>query len=93
MSEQLIKMTAPKRAGDEPVCVSVVPEKNYSWCSCGLSAKQPFCDGAHKQIEGMPFRSLKVKFDAPEDAWFCMCKQTKTPPFCDGSHKCTKEGN
>ncbi|PIC41356.1 hypothetical protein B9Z55_008804 [Caenorhabditis nigoni] len=22
--------------------------KTYHWCSCGLSVKQPFCDGTHK---------------------------------------------
>jgi CDGSH iron-sulfur domain-containing protein 3 len=87
MSDQTIKMDKPAIAGTEPVCVSVVPDKNYAWCTCGLSQKQPFCDSAHKHIEGMPYRSLKVKFDAPEEALFCMCKQTKTPPFCDNSHK------
>ena len=85
MSDELIKMDTPKIAGTEPVLLSVVPEKNYSWCTCGLSQKQPLCDSSHKQIEGMPYRSLKVRFEAPEDVWFCMCKQTKTPPFCDGS--------
>jgi CDGSH-type Zn-finger protein len=87
MSDQPIKMTEPHVAATEPACVSVVPEKTYAWCTCGLSEKQPFCDGRHKMIEGMPFKSLKVNFDKPEDAWFCQCKQTKTPPFCDGSHK------
>jgi CDGSH iron-sulfur domain-containing protein 3 len=85
MSEQTIKMNQPVIAGTEPVCISVAPDKNYSWCTCGLSQKQPFCDSAHKQIEGMPYRSLKVKFKASEDVWFCLCKRTKTPPFCDGS--------
>jgi CDGSH-type Zn-finger protein len=70
--------------------------KTYAWCACGLSEKQPFCDGTHKRIEPsldangetvMPFRSLKVHFEKEEEVWFCMCKQTKTPPYCDGSHK------
>ncbi len=79
-------MDKAKIAAEEPMMVAVVPEKVYSWCACGLSEKQPFCDGKHKTIEGMPFRSLKTQFIEPEEAWFCMCKQTKTPPFCDGSH-------
>ena len=29
-----------------------------SWCTCGLSKKQPFCDGSHKNTD---FRSLKWK--------------------------------
>jgi len=79
-------MEKAKVAGMEPVCVSVVTDKVYPWCTCGLSEKQPFCDGKHNQIEGLPFKSLKVKFEKEEDVHFCMCKQTKNPPYCDGSH-------
>jgi CDGSH-type Zn-finger protein len=79
-------MEKAKIAADSPMEVSVLPDKVYSWCSCGLSEKQPFCDGKHKTIEGMPFKSLKHMFESPEEATYCMCKQTKTPPFCDGSH-------
>jgi len=28
--------------------VEVEEGKDYFWCSCGQSAKQPFCDGSHK---------------------------------------------
>jgi CDGSH iron-sulfur domain-containing protein 3 len=77
----------PKVAACEPVCINVVPGKIYSWCSCGLSQKQPFCDSSHKTVEGMPLRSLKVQFEAEEQVWFCMCKHTSTPPFCDGTHR------
>ena len=77
----------PRIAFAEPVGITVEPGKVYSWCTCGLTAKTPFCDSAHKQIEGMPYRSIKVMFDKAEEVWFCQCKQTKTPPFCDGSHK------
>ena len=27
--------------------VEVESGKNYYWCSCGKSGKQPFCDGSH----------------------------------------------
>lgn len=77
----------PRIAETSPIGIQVEPGKVYSWCSCGLTAKEPFCDSAHKQVEGMPFRSVKVVFDKPEEIWFCRCKQTKTPPFCDGSHR------
>ena len=86
----------PKVAACEPALVKVVPGKIYSWCTCGLSEKQPFCDGAHKRIETtvnelgetvMPFKSLKVEFEKEEEVWLCQCKHTSTPPFCDGSHK------
>lgn len=25
----------------------LIAGKRYLWCSCGRSAKQPFCDGSH----------------------------------------------
>jgi CDGSH-type Zn-finger protein len=70
-----------------PVGIKVEKDKNYAWCSCGLSEKQPFCDGKHKAIEGLPFMPLVVKFEEEKEVWFCQCKQTKNPPYCDGSHK------
>ena len=84
----------PKIAACEPAGIIVEPGKVYSWCSCGLSEKEPFCDNTHRKIvrrtpdgEGLPFRSVKVMFDKAEEIWFCQCKQTKTPPFCDQTHK------
>ncbi len=76
----------PRVAMTEPAMIQVEPGKIYSWCSCGLTAKEPICDGSHKQIEGMPYRSIKVQFKEAQEVYFCQCKQTKTPPFCDGSH-------
>jgi CDGSH-type Zn-finger protein len=76
----------PRIAACEPAIIKVEPGKVYSWCSCGLSQKQPFCDSMHKYIEGTPYKSVKVKFDKEEEIYFCQCKQTRTPPFCDDSH-------
>ena len=92
----------PRIARCEPQAVNVVPGKIYSWCTCGLSKKQPFCDGSHKCLEPvlndqgekvLPYRSLKIEFEKEETLWFCQCKQTKNPPFCDGSHKELAMGN
>ncbi|XP_029000604.1 CDGSH iron-sulfur domain-containing protein 3, mitochondrial [Betta splendens] len=60
--------------------------KRYSWCTCGHSKKQPFCDGAHKfKARGLsPLRFLPEK-DAT--VWLCGCKYTNNPPYCDGTHK------
>ena len=94
--EMIPNKNLPHIAKCEPAMINVVPGKIYSWCTCGLSEKQPLCDGTHKRIEHtinenneplLPFRSLKVEFEKEEEVWFCQCKQTKTPPFCDGSHK------
>ena len=40
-----------------PYKVKVKKGKIYFWCSCGLSEKQPFCDGSHRK-EGK-FKSHK----------------------------------
>ncbi len=78
-------MSEPKRAGDAPIAVEVEAGKSYFWCSCGKSAKQPFCDGSH-QTEA---KFAPVKWTAEEDGkkFFCACKSTGNQPLCDGSHK------
>lgn len=55
----------------------------YSWCACGESSKQPFCDGSHK---GTEFEPVKFLVKNTQMCKMCLCKHTKTPPFCDGSH-------
>lgn len=80
----------PLTAACEPAVIKVVPGKIYSWCTCGLSKTQPFCDNSHRDIESTPYRSIKVMFDKEEEIFFCQCKKTKTPPFCDNTHKTLK---
>ncbi len=55
----------------------------YYWCACGLSKKQPFCDGSHK---GTAFSPLKVEITEAKKVAWCACKHSKNAPFCDGSH-------
>jgi CDGSH-type Zn-finger protein len=64
--------------------VKVEKGKTYSWCACGLSQEQPFCDGSHRKEE--KFKSLKYYSEESKGMYFCGCKMTKNPPFCDGSH-------
>jgi len=77
-------MTKGRIAAKAPIAVDVEAGKSYFWCSCGLSSKQPFCDGSHKETDFTP-----VKWTAEEDGkkFFCACKQTDGAPMCDGSHK------
>lgn len=57
----------------------------YSWCSCGLSATHPLCDGTHRDsTEGK--RSVKFQSDSDTTVMLCGCKETKNPPYCDNSH-------
>ena len=41
-------MSHPEIAQKGPYPVVVEAGKSYWWCACGKSARQPFCDGAHK---------------------------------------------
>jgi CDGSH-type Zn-finger protein len=76
-------MSDPVRAGDAPLPVDVEEGKTYFWCTCGLSAKQPFCDGSHQPTGFTP-----LAWTAPESkrVFFCTCKATQGEPLCDGSH-------
>ncbi len=77
-------MTDVIRVSDTPYGVEVEEGKSYFWCSCGRSAKQPFCDGSHKVTDLSP-----VKYTAEKGGkvFFCGCKATANAPLCDGSHK------
>jgi len=70
-------------AAKEPKEVELKAGKRYSWCACGLSNEQPFCDGTHQKGD---LRPQLIKAEKDENAWLCQCKQTKNPPYCDGSH-------
>ena len=76
-------MLKGKKAGESAIVVEVEKNKSYFWCSCGLSSKQPFCDGSHKNTE---FSPVKFIADETKKMFFCTCKQTNNQPFCDGSH-------
>ena len=74
----------PIIAQKAPFPVDVDEGKSYFWCSCGKSAKQPFCDGSHK---GSAFSPVKYTADETKKVFLCGCKQTAKSPLCDGTHK------
>ena len=76
----MAKPDIPQKA---PYAIDVSAGKSYWWCACGKSARQPFCDGAHKDTGMTP-----VKYDATESkkVFFCGCKATAKQPMCDGAH-------
>ena len=76
--------TSPTIAATSPFKVEVEEGKSYFWCACGKSARQPFCDGSHKDT---PFTPVKWTADASRTVFFCGCKHSSKVPLCDGSHK------
>ncbi len=76
-------MAEPVIAQTAPFATDVKEGKTYFWCACGQSARQPFCDGSHKDTDFTP-----VKYTAEKDGkvFFCGCKRSGKAPVCDGSH-------
>jgi CDGSH-type Zn-finger protein len=58
--------------------------KSYAFCTCGLSQRMPFCDGAHKGTEHRPAVHACERAGA---AVVCGCRKSGNFPWCDGSHK------
>ena len=84
-SDNALKAALP----NVPYKIDVKQGRKYLWCSCGLSSKQPLCDGSHIRTEFKP-----LIYSPPEDLTvvLCGCKQTRNPPYCDGEHtRCREE--
>ncbi|XP_018402833.1 PREDICTED: CDGSH iron-sulfur domain-containing protein 3, mitochondrial [Cyphomyrmex costatus] len=72
----------------KPFRIQLKAGKIYSWCLCGRSKSQPFCDGTHKDIFlKIKLRPIRFTVTENKDYWLCNCKQTSNRPFCDGTHK------
>ncbi len=80
-------MTEPKIASRKPYVLDAEPG-TYAWCACGLSQKQPFCDGAHAGTGIVP--RIETIEEARKVAW-CGCKHSGNKPFCDGTHSALPE--
>ena len=72
----------PVCAQTGPYAVPVVEGRTYRWCSCGLSATQPWCDDAHVGTDMTP-----IVFVAPisETFYMCGCKRSDNAPYCFGN--------
>jgi len=71
-----------------PFKISLEKGKKYSWCACGMSHQQPFCDGTHKnQKLRITIKPVKFEVSETKEYWLCNCKQTTHRPFCDGTHR------
>ncbi len=73
----------PVIAAKKPKMVDLEEGKKYTWCRCGRSANQPFCDGSHRGTNITPVSFTAQK---PGRAALCQCKASANAPFCDGTH-------
>lgn len=79
-------MSEFEKTSKAPIDVAIESGKTYWWCACGLSKRQPFCDGSHKDSGLSPLLYRATETGTKQ---FCVCKQTSNPPFCDGvNHRC-----
>ena len=69
-----------------PIKIDVEEGKTYGWCSCGLSATMPLCDGTHKTAD-TDKRSVKFVAEKMDSVYLCACGKTQNVPYCDGSHQ------
>ena len=76
-------MNQPLIAQKGPFPVEVEAGKDYYWCACGKSGKQPFCDGSHKDSGMAP---VKYTADKSGTVYFCGCKHSNNGVMCDGAH-------
>lgn len=61
----------------------------YTYCACGLSAAQPWCDGAcTRDARAAAFPPRPFVVDKRQTfLLMCACKRTRDPRgFCDGEH-------
>ena len=76
-------MAVPNIAQKSPFAVELAPG-DYWWCACGLSKRQPFCDGSHKAAG--EFSPVRFTATEAQKVWLCGCKNSSNKPYCDGTH-------
>uniref|UniRef100_A0A0M3HX50 CDGSH iron-sulfur domain-containing protein 3, mitochondrial n=1 Tax=Ascaris lumbricoides TaxID=6252 RepID=A0A0M3HX50_ASCLU len=74
-------------AAKKPIKVRLEAGKRYTWCSCGHSVNQPWCDGSHRRDGITMLRPVMFEVEKTGDYVLCQCKQTDNRPLCDGTHK------
>lgn len=68
----------------KPLKILLEKGKRYAVCSCGKTAKGPFCDGSHK---GSEYKPNVIIAEEDKEVYLCGCFSSNNHPYCDGSHK------
>jgi len=77
-------MTEPVIAQKSPYKVELDEGQKYAFCTCSLSEKQPYCNGAHKGAG--EFKPNIFIAEKSGTVFLCGCKRTRDTPYCDGTH-------
>lgn len=70
--------------GKKPLVIEETAGKK-AYCQCGLSAKLPYCDGAHSR-ENTGLAPLVVEIETDRKVAVCQCHKSEKLPYCDGTH-------
>ncbi len=71
-------MPEPATPQKSPYAVELAPG-DYWWCACGLSKRQPFCDGSHK---GTGIEPVRFSVSEAQKVWLCGSKNSASIPYC-----------
>jgi len=82
MNDNASRRDLPASPQQAPYAVRVEAGRQYAWCSCGLSATQPWCDGSHRDTG---FEPIIFVAELSGVFYMCGCKRSDNKPYCFGN--------
>ena len=80
----------PKIAFRGQINIEVQGGTIYSYCTCGHSQNQPFCDGSHRGVNAQYGKNVFTPSEFQQEesgtVGFCGCRHSKLGAVCDGAH-------
>lgn len=76
----------PLNSGFFPYNLYLEKAKVYWFCTCGISANNPWCDFGCNRLTT---RNRPIYFNVNESGYYklCNCKMSSNAPFCNGTHR------
>lgn len=71
--------------GNRPMVIDETAGRK-AYCTCGHSARLPYCDGAHAR-ENTGLSPCVVEVAEDGKVAVCQCHRSENMPYCDGTHK------